>query len=85
MLRGLHIEMCTLKCPGNWLEESGWTNVLVQADIASTVVADSFIKGSHVGRTRHAHQVTVNALHILPNKAYKDYTDTLLDYELPKS
>ncbi len=49
MLGGLHIEMCTLKCLDNWLEESGWINVLVQTDVASTGVADSFIKGSHVG------------------------------------
>jgi len=59
---------------GNWLDGSGWTSALVQADIASPGTADSFIKVSHVTRTRHAHQVTAVTLYALLKAAYDEYT-----------
>ena len=40
----------------------GGQNALVQAGIASSGTADSFLKVSHLTRTRHAHQVTALAL-----------------------
>lgn len=55
ILGGLHIEMATLSVLGNWLEDSGWTSALVQANIASPGVVNSFVKGSNVKRTRRAH------------------------------
>ena len=58
MFGGLHIEMALLKVLGDWLEGSGWTNALVQADIAGSGTANSFIHASHVTKTCHAHQVT---------------------------
>ncbi len=75
LLGGLHIEMTVLKCLGDWLNESGWTNALVQAKITSPGKADSFLKASHVTRTRHAHQVTVSCLYILLVNAYTKYTE----------
>ena len=59
---------------GDWLEDSGWTSALVQANIASTGTADSFIKASHVTKTRHAHQVTAASCHTLLHRAYAEYT-----------
>ncbi len=50
MFGGLHIEMGVLKLLGDWLEDSGWTNALVQADIASSGTANSFIRATHVTR-----------------------------------
>lgn len=47
---------------------------MVQADIASTGTADSFIKASHVTKTRHAHQVTAASIHALLLRAYAEYT-----------
>ena len=44
MLGGLHTEMGVLRCLGHWLDGSGWTNALTQAQIASSGVADSFLK-----------------------------------------
>jgi len=44
------------------LKESGWTSALVQAGIATTGTADSFLKVSHLTRPKHAHQVTALAL-----------------------
>ena len=59
---------------GDWLEESGWTSALVQADIAGTETADSFIKASHTMKTRHAHQVTAASLRVILERAYSEYT-----------
>ncbi|XP_078492496.1 uncharacterized protein LOC144748319 [Ciona intestinalis] len=71
MMGGLHIEMAALKAIGNWLEDSGWTSALIEAGIASSGKADSFIHAAHVSRTRHAHQVTACALKVLMVKAYE--------------
>ena len=60
---------------GDWLENSGWTDALVQANIASSGTADSFIRASHVTKNRHAHQVTAATLHTLLKQAYsEDFT-----------
>ncbi len=40
---------------------------------SSAGVAESFLKSSHISRTRHAHQVTACTLFILLKKAYHDY------------
>ena len=68
-VRGLHIEMATLKLLGDWLEDSGWTNALVQAGIASLGTSKSYINVSHVTKTRHAHQVTAASLYTLLQQA----------------
>ena len=59
---------------GDWLEDSGWTSALVQANIASTSTADSLVKASHVTKTRHARQVTAASVHTLLHRAYTEYT-----------
>ena len=66
---GLHIEMAALKAVGKWLEGSGWAQALVQAEIVTAGMADSFHKASHVMRTRRAHQITSAALYILTHRA----------------
>ena len=73
---GLHIEMNALKVLGDLLDSSGWTGALTQANIASTGTADSYLKVSHVTRTRHAHQVTASSLNILLHKAYTEYSSS---------
>lgn len=77
MFGGLHFEMGALRLLGNLLEDSGWTGALTQAGIASSGTADSFLKASHVTRTRRAHQITVSSLYLLRNKAYNQYAETL--------
>lgn len=77
MFGGLHIEMAFLKVIGDWLRDSGWTEALSDAHVASSGVADSFLKASHVTRTRRAHQVTACSLYILLHKAYTHYCSTL--------
>jgi len=58
---------------GDYLNGSGWTNALVQVGIASSGTADSFLKVSHLTRTRHAHQVTALALAKLQDDAFMQY------------
>ena len=62
MFGGLHIEMASLKGLGDILKGSYWTEALVQAGVASSGKADSFLKASHVTRTRRAHQITASSL-----------------------
>lgn len=74
MMGGLHIEMAALKMLGKWLEDSGWTAALVQANITTSGKADAMLSASHVTRTRYAHQVTAAGLYILQMNAYEAYT-----------
>lgn len=55
---------------GDYLADSGWTASLIEAGIATYGTADSFLKASHLTRTRHAHQVTIAALTELQNQAF---------------
>ena len=70
---------------GIWIEDSGWTSVLVQAGLTTPGTADSFLKASPVSRTRPAHKVTAAALYILKDKAYKTYREGVDEGEEPKS
>ena len=74
---GLHIEMAALKTLGNLLDGSGWTGALVRARVATTGTADSFLKSSHVTRTRRAHQLTASSLFALLKRAYIQYSSRL--------
>jgi hypothetical protein len=79
MFGGLHIEMAALKMLGDLLEDSGWTGALVQAGAATSGRADSFLKASHVTRTRWAHQVTASSLFLLLQKVYAEYSEDTED------
>ena len=77
MFGGLHIEMTSFKVLGDLLEGSGWTEALVKAGVASSGTADSFLKASHVTRTRRAHQITASSLYLLQRSVYKEYMHNL--------
>ena len=70
MAGGMHSELIAYKILGNWLDGSELTNVITTSGNASSVVADSFIKVSHLTSTRHAHQTTAATLHLLLYAAY---------------
>ena len=57
------------------LEGSGWTGALVQYGVATSGTADSFLKASHVTRTRHPHQITTSSLYLLLQKTYSNDLD----------
>ena len=52
----LHTEMALWNTLGDVLEGSGWTAALTQADVASSDTSDSYLKATHLTRTRHAHR-----------------------------
>ena len=85
MFGGFHTELAALKALRSWVEDSGWTSVLLQAGVTTPGTADSFLKASHVSRTHHAHQVTAAALYFIMDKAYKKYREGVNEGEEPKS
>lgn len=70
MMGGLHIEMAIQNTIGKWLVGSGWTEIMTIAGVATAGRCESFLHGSHVKRTRYAHEVTLAALHILRKEAF---------------
>ena len=56
---------------GEFLDGSGWTNALSDAGVATSGTADSFLKASHLTKTRHAHQITLLTLHKLQKEAWE--------------
>ena len=70
MFGGLHLDKGLWIALGDLLASSGWTDGLVDADVATSGTADSFTKCTHITRTRHAHQLTVLALSALQKNAY---------------
>ena len=70
MMGGLHIEMAFLDAIGDWLEGSGWAEVLVKAQVNTPGRAESFLSGKQVKRSRYAHQVSCAGLHLLLQDAF---------------
>ena len=81
MFGELHMEMAALKTLVDLLDNSGWTSVLVEAGVATSGTADSFLKTSHVTRTRRVHQVTACALYLLLQNAYDQDGQSLQEGE----
>ena len=54
----LHKEMLCEKMLGDWVRDSGWVEMLFDADVTSPGRAEALVKSSHVTWTRYAHQVT---------------------------
>ena len=65
MMGALHIEMAFLNAIGDWMEGSGWVEVVSKAEINSPGRAEAFLSGSHVKRSRYV------ALHLLLLEAYE--------------
>lgn len=82
MMGGFHVEQAALRTIGDWLRGSGWVAAITAAGVASSGVAESFRKASHVTRTRHAHQVTASALYILLRQAFEKHQDSNPDDKL---
>ena len=71
--------MAFAKVIGGWLDESGWTAALVEANVASAGTAESFVKAMSVTLSRRAHQVKASGLYLLLKKAYTKYRESLND------
>ena len=68
----LHIEMNILTAIGDWLEGSGWIDLLVKSSIKTPGRADRMLQGKQVKRSRYVHQVSCAALYLLLCDAYVD-------------
>ena len=62
MIGPLHIEMAFMSGIGDWLEGSGWTEVLEKAKMSTVGCIESFLSGSKIKRCRYAHQVSLAPL-----------------------
>jgi hypothetical protein len=57
MFGGLHMDKALWNTVGDILCKSGWTDVLVEANVATSGTADSYLNAIHITRNRHAQQV----------------------------
>ena len=71
MFGDLHLEMGMWTTLGDYLACSGWTAALTEAGIVTAGKADSFLKASHLTRTRRMHQLTCVALEKLQKEAFQ--------------
>ena len=72
VMGGLHLEMALWGCVGDLLEGTGWTTVLTEAEVASSCVSNSFLKVSHLARTRMAHEILLLSLFVVMSHAYSN-------------
>ena len=70
MMGALHIEMCLLSTIGDWLDGSGWVELLVKSNISTPGRIESMIQGKQVKRCRYI-QVTCAALYLQLGDVYK--------------
>ena len=71
MFGGLHIEIALWHLVGDLLDGSGWTTALCESGVASSGTAESFLRASHLTKTRHSHQVTLLTLEKLLDRAWQ--------------
>ena len=84
MFCGLHLEKGLWNALGDLLDGSGWCEAIVGAEITTKGCADSFLKCTHITKTRHAHQVCALGLSVLQQSAYAQ-SKTTDSFEIWKS
>ena len=70
MMRPLHIEMMFLNINGTWLDGTGWSDLYEKLGIDTSGRVCSFLKGSHLKRSRYPQQITLVSLAKLAHQAY---------------
>ena len=71
LMGGLHLEMAVIKILGQWLDGSDWAHALAESGVTTPGRAHEAVKGGNVTRARYFHEVTVAALCVLQQQAYK--------------
>ena len=74
ILGALHIEMTMLITIGDWLEGSGWLNVLSNANVTTTG-NQSLLTVHEVVKSKYAHQATASVLCRLMKNTYDKRCD----------
>ena len=82
MMGGLHIEIAMDNMMGKWLDGSGWVEMIAKSGVSTTGRSEALLKGSHVKRTRYAHEVSFAALSILRYYAFNLISMLLLSSHL---
>ena len=77
MMGALHIEDKMHQMIGKLLRDSGWSNILTQAQVLTSGRAQSVLDEHHIKRTRYAHQVSVMGLYMLRQKSYSTYCSSV--------
>ena len=57
---------------GSWRNGSGWVEIVEESGVSMFGKAESFLKDSHMKRSRYAHQVTACSLYHLLTEAYTE-------------
>ena len=65
---------------GQLLEGSGWIELLAEAGITTSGVAQSFLTTSHIKKTRRSHEFTLAALYLLKREAFSCPNDEDLEF-----
>ena len=73
----LHIEEKMHQMVGKLLPDTGWSNLLTQAQVFTSGRAQSVLDEHHIKRTRYAHQVSLMGLSLLRQKSYSSYCLTV--------
>jgi len=66
--------MAALKLIGSLLQDSGRTNAFVEAGVASSGAAESYLSASSATRSRQAHHITAFCLYKQRQAAYNSYS-----------
>ena len=72
LLGGLHTELCAWSLLGKMLDQSGWGEALVEANVTSSGRLQTILNASHLKRTRFAHEVSVLVFSLLKREAFTE-------------
>ena len=73
MMGRLQIEMATMSIIGNWLEESGWSDLIANAQVFTSENSEALLSAFHGKKSKYAHQVSVATLHFLLKQAFEKH------------
>ena len=62
---------------GKLLKDSGWSNIITQAQVLTSGRAQSLLDEHHIKRTRYAHQVSLVNLCLLQQRSYTVYCSSV--------
>lgn len=78
MMGALHIEDKMHLMIGKLLCDLGWANILSQAEVLRSGLAQSALNEHHIKRTKYAHQVSLVSLCLLKQTAYSEYCENVM-------
>jgi len=77
LMGALHVEDKMHQMIRKLLKDSGWSNILSQAQVLTSGRAQSVLDEHHIKRTRYAHQVSLVSLYLLQLRSYTVYCSSV--------